>query len=55
MAQGAENLGGASKNEAALVVGGGPARPAENHLYLHRQHRSAWTFQVVLRPLVEKW
>ena len=28
---------------------------AETYLQLHRQHRSTWTFEVVLRPWVEKW
>jgi NAD(P)-dependent dehydrogenase (short-subunit alcohol dehydrogenase family) len=28
---------------------------AQTYLHLHRQHRSTWTFEVVLRPWVEKW
>ena len=28
---------------------------AETYLHLHRQHRSTWTFEVVLRPWVETW
>jgi NAD(P)-dependent dehydrogenase (short-subunit alcohol dehydrogenase family) len=28
---------------------------AETYLQLHCQHRSTWTFEVVLRPWVEKW
>ena len=32
-----------------------PDRIAENYLHLHRQHRSTWAFEVVLRPWVEKW
>jgi len=28
---------------------------AQTYLQLHRQHRSTWTFEVVLRPWVEKW
>jgi NAD(P)-dependent dehydrogenase (short-subunit alcohol dehydrogenase family) len=28
---------------------------AELYLQLHRQHRSTWAFEVVLRPWVEKW
>jgi NAD(P)-dependent dehydrogenase (short-subunit alcohol dehydrogenase family) len=28
---------------------------AETYLQLHRQHRSAWAFEIVLRPWVEKW
>jgi NAD(P)-dependent dehydrogenase (short-subunit alcohol dehydrogenase family) len=32
-----------------------PDRIAEIYLQLHRQHRSTWAFEVVLRPWVEKW
>jgi NAD(P)-dependent dehydrogenase (short-subunit alcohol dehydrogenase family) len=32
-----------------------PDRIAEVYLQLHRQHRSTWTFEVVLRPWTEKW
>ena len=32
-----------------------PDRIAETYLLLHRQHRSTWTFEVVLRPWVERW
>ena len=32
-----------------------PARIAETYLQLHRQHRSTWAFEVVLRPWVERW
>ncbi len=32
-----------------------PDRIAEQYLQLHRQHRSTWAFEVVLRPWVEKW
>jgi NAD(P)-dependent dehydrogenase (short-subunit alcohol dehydrogenase family) len=28
---------------------------AETYLQLHRQHRSTWAFEVVLRPWVESW
>src|SRR6185436_854801 len=28
---------------------------AETYLQVHRQHRSTWAFEVVLRPWVEKW
>jgi len=28
---------------------------AETYLQLHRQHRSTWAFEVVLRPWAEKW
>jgi len=32
-----------------------PDAIAETYLQLHRQHRSTWAFEVVLRPWVEKW
>ena len=32
-----------------------PNRIAEVYLQLHRQHRSTWAFEVVLRPWLEKW
>jgi len=28
---------------------------AETYLQLHRQHRSTWAFEIVLRPWVESW
>ena len=32
-----------------------PDRIAELYLQLHRQHRSTWAYEVVLRPWLEKW
>ncbi len=32
-----------------------PDRIAETYLQLHRQHRSTWAFEIVLRPWVDKW
>ena len=32
-----------------------PDHIAETYLQLHRQHRSTWTNEVVLRPWTEKW
>jgi NAD(P)-dependent dehydrogenase (short-subunit alcohol dehydrogenase family) len=32
-----------------------PEHIAQTYLQLHRQHRSTWAFEVVLRPWVEKW
>jgi len=32
-----------------------PDRIAEVYLQLHRQHRSTWAFEVVLRPWTETW
>jgi NAD(P)-dependent dehydrogenase (short-subunit alcohol dehydrogenase family) len=32
-----------------------PEHIAENYLMLHRQPRSAWTFELDLRPWIEPW
>ena len=32
-----------------------PERIAETYLQLHRQHRSTWAFEIVLRPWTERW
>ena len=32
-----------------------PDHIAQTYLHLHRQHRSTWAFEVVLRPWNEKW
>ena len=32
-----------------------PDRIAETYLQLHRQHRSTWAFEIVLRPWSERW
>jgi len=32
-----------------------PDQIAEMYLHLHRQHRSTWAFEVVLRPWLENW
>lgn len=32
-----------------------PVYIAQTYLQLHRQHRSTWAFEVVLRPWLEKW
>lgn len=32
-----------------------PDRIAETYLHLHHQQRSTWTFEVVLRPWLERW
>lgn len=32
-----------------------PLHIAETYLHLHRQHRSTWTFEAILRPWVENW
>lgn len=49
-----ENFPGAAKlaEEDGLVI---PEKLAELYLMLHRQHRSAWTFELDLRPWIEQW
>ena len=32
-----------------------PDELAKNYVWLHRQHRSAWTFELDLRPWKESW
>ena len=32
-----------------------PHEIARNYVWLHNQRRSAWTFELDLRPWVEKW
>ncbi len=32
-----------------------PDAIADNYLHIHRQHRSAWTWEVELRPWIEKF
>jgi NAD(P)-dependent dehydrogenase (short-subunit alcohol dehydrogenase family) len=47
----AHRLAGSSVDDNLLD----PDFIAETYLQLHRQHRSAWAFEVVLRPWLEKW
>jgi NAD(P)-dependent dehydrogenase (short-subunit alcohol dehydrogenase family) len=50
--------GSRSHRRAGTTVDDNMADPdhiAETYLQLHRQHRSTWAFEVVLRPWVEKW
>ncbi|MBV8681744.1 MAG: SDR family oxidoreductase [Caulobacteraceae bacterium] len=47
----AHRLAGASVDDNLLD----PDFIAETYLQLHRQHRSTWAFEVVLRPWLEKW
>jgi len=44
-------LAGASKDDNMAD----PDRIAEVYLQLHRQHRSTWAYEVVLRPWLENW
>jgi NAD(P)-dependent dehydrogenase (short-subunit alcohol dehydrogenase family) len=47
----AHRLAGTSVNDNLAD----PEHIAQTYLQLHRQHRSTWAFEVVLRPWVEKW
>jgi NAD(P)-dependent dehydrogenase (short-subunit alcohol dehydrogenase family) len=47
----AHRLAGTSVNDNLAD----PDHIAQTYLQLHRQHRSTWAFEVVLRPWVEKW
>jgi NAD(P)-dependent dehydrogenase (short-subunit alcohol dehydrogenase family) len=42
----------ALKNQEGIL---NPEHIAENYLMLHKQPRSAWTFEMDLRPWTEKW
>ena len=44
-------LAGTSENDNLAH----PDSIAETYLQIHRQHRSTWAFEVVLRPWVENW
>jgi NAD(P)-dependent dehydrogenase (short-subunit alcohol dehydrogenase family) len=48
---------GPGKYEEALAKDGilRPAAIAENYVHLHRQPKNAWTFELDLRPWVERW
>ena len=41
--------------DITVTAASDPDHIAETYLQLHRQHRSTWPFEVVLRPWVEKW
>ena len=41
-----------SRGEDGLLL---PDEIAQTYLHVHRQHRSAWTWEVELRPWVEKF
>ncbi len=47
----AHRLAGESKDDNMAH----PDRIADVYLQLHRQHKSTWTFEVVLRPWTENW
>ena len=43
--------GGAARPDGMLL----PDAIAENFLHLHRQHRSAWSWEIAVRPWVENF
>lgn len=50
--------GARAHRQAGVTIDDNMADPdhiAEIYLQLHRQHRSTWAFEVVLRPWVERW
>jgi NADP-dependent 3-hydroxy acid dehydrogenase YdfG len=47
----AHRLAGTAQNDNMAD----PDHIAEVYLQLHRQHRSTWAFEVVLRPWTENW
>ncbi len=47
----AHRLGGPTEDDNMAD----PDHIAETYLHLHRQHRSTWAFEVVLRPWKEPW
>ncbi len=44
-------LAGDARGDSTLV----PGRIADTCLQLHREHRSTWAFEIVLRRWVERW
>jgi len=50
-------LDGADERAAARGADGllNPDAIAQTYLQIHRQHRSAWTWEIELRPWVEKF
>ena len=50
--QGAEDPRGAKRGEDAMLL---PDEIAKDYLHVHRQHRSSWTWEIELRPWVEKF
>ena len=50
--QGPDDTRGAERGEDGMLL---PDAIAETYLNIHRQHRSAWTWEVELRPWVESF
>ena len=50
--QGPDDRRGAERGEDAMLL---PDEIAKTYLHVHRQHRTSWTWEVELRPWVEKF
>ena len=50
--QGPDDGRGAERGEDAMLL---PDEIAKTYLHVHRQHRTSWTWEVELRPWVEKF
>lgn len=50
--QGPDDQRGAQRGEDGMLL---PDEIAKTYLHVHRQHRSAWTWEVEMRPWVEKF
>ncbi|MEK9644030.1 MAG: SDR family NAD(P)-dependent oxidoreductase [Alphaproteobacteria bacterium] len=50
--QGPDDARAAERGEDAMLL---PDEIAKDYLHVHRQHRSSWTWEVELRPWVEKF
>lgn len=50
--QGPDDRRGAERGEDAMLL---PDEIAKTYLHVHRQHRTAWTWEVELRPWTEKF
>ena len=50
--QGPDDRRGAERGEDAMLL---PDEIAKTYLHVHRQHRTVWTWEVELRPWVEKF
>jgi NAD(P)-dependent dehydrogenase (short-subunit alcohol dehydrogenase family) len=50
--QGNDDKRGAERGEDAMLL---PDEIAKDYLHAHRQHRSSWTWEIELRPWVEKF
>ena len=50
--QGKDDARAAQRGDDAMLL---PDEIAKTYLHVHRQHRTAWTWEVELRPWVEKF